>query len=71
MKNLGVQPWRAAGATLKVLRVWQSVPIPPGAEGFVTVEAENAPQVAKGPFTLTLWEEGPRRPVTLSNITFP
>ncbi|MCP3136722.1 DUF2381 family protein [Pyxidicoccus sp. QH1ED-7-1] len=79
LENSGAQPWRAAGAALqaragavlKVLRVWQPVPIAPGEQGYVTVEAENAPQVAQGPFTLTLWEEGTRHPITLGNITFP
>jgi len=77
--NHGTLPWNAegaalrgrAGASLKVLRVWQAAPILPGRGDRVLVEAENTPQVAKGPFTLTLWEAGTRNPVTLGNITFP
>jgi uncharacterized protein (TIGR02268 family) len=79
LQNRGAQPWRAegaalrgkAGASLKVLRVWQPGPMAPGESGQVLVEAENAPQAEQGPFTLTLWEAGTRNPVTLSNITFP
>lgn len=79
LQNRGAQPWLAegaalrgkAGSALKVLRVWQPDPIAPGELGQVLVEAEKGPQVAQGPFTLTLWEADNRNPVILSNITFP
>jgi uncharacterized protein (TIGR02268 family) len=79
LENRSALPWHAegallkgkAGAALKVLRVWQSAPIPPGQSGPVLVEAENTLQLAQGPFTLTLWEADIRNPVTLGNITFP
>jgi uncharacterized protein (TIGR02268 family) len=75
----GAQPWRAEGAALvattgpglKVLSVWQAAPIEPGSPQRVMVEADATQMEARGPFTLTLWEAGGTRPVTLGNVTFP
>ncbi|NVJ10501.1 DUF2381 family protein [Myxococcus sp. AM001] len=74
------QPWTAVGAMLrgkaneelKVLQVWQSGPITPGADTQrVVVEAEAASESSQGPFTLKLWDADGRRTVTLGNVTFP
>ncbi|NOK05927.1 MULTISPECIES: DUF2381 family protein [unclassified Myxococcus] len=74
------QPWTAVGAMLrgkaneelKVLQVWQSGPIAPGADTQrVVVEAEAASESPRGPFTLKLWDADGRRTVTLGNVTFP
>jgi hypothetical protein len=35
------------------------------------VEAEASQQEIGGPFTLTLWEAGGKRTITLGNVTFP
>ncbi|WP_141588619.1 MULTISPECIES: DUF2381 family protein [unclassified Myxococcus] len=74
------QPWTAVGAMLrgkaneelKVLQVWQSGPIAPGADTQrVVVEAEAASESPQGSFTLKLWDVDGRRTVTLGNVTFP
>nr|WP_244981777.1 DUF2381 family protein [Corallococcus exercitus] len=74
----GAQPWSAKGATLrgrtgaelKVLRVWQQQRIPLGDARSIVVEAEAPGAGVQGPFSLKLWEDGPRT-VTLGNVTFP
>lgn len=81
LKYIGdAQPWTAAGAMLrgkaneelKVLQVWQSGPVAPGADGQrVVVEAEASSEALKGPFTLKLWDADMRRTVTLGNVIFP
>ena len=73
------QPWTAEGAALtskagdalRVLRVWQLEPIPPGDMRTVVVEAEEVAPASRGPFILKLWEAGGKRAVTLGNVTFP
>lgn len=75
----GAQPWLAKGATLKgkagvelkVIRVWQRMPIPGGNVGRVVVEAEASPETTRGPFSLKLWEEDGRRTVVFGNVMFP
>ncbi|WP_225410782.1 DUF2381 family protein [Stigmatella hybrida] len=60
------------GAELNVVTVWPPEPFAPGLrEGGVFVEAETAPDVTEGTFTLKLWDTGGARPVTLSGIQFP
>nr|WP_211486511.1 DUF2381 family protein [Corallococcus exiguus] len=74
----GTHPWSAKGATLrsrtgaelKVLRVWQQQLIPLGDARRIVVEAEAPEAGIQGPFSLKLWEDGPRT-VTLGNVTFP
>ncbi|MFY1824423.1 DUF2381 family protein [Myxococcus fulvus] len=74
------QPWTAVGASLrgkaneelKVLRVWQSGPLAPGADAQrVVVEAEASSESPQGSFTLKLWDADMRRTITLGNVTFP
>ncbi|RKI11804.1 DUF2381 family protein [Corallococcus sp. AB030] len=75
----GAQPWLAKGATLKgkagvelkVIRVWQRMPIPGGNVGRVVVEAEASPETTRGPFSLKLWEEDGSRTVVFGNVMFP
>ncbi|QAT88121.1 hypothetical protein EJ065_6595 [Corallococcus coralloides] len=74
----GASPWSAkgatlrgrTGATLKVLRVWQQQFIPPGEARRIVVEAEVPDAGVQGPYSLKLWEDGPRT-ITLGNVTFP
>ncbi|RKI70427.1 DUF2381 family protein [Corallococcus sp. AB049A] len=74
----GDQPWSAkgailrskSGAELKVLRVWQEQPIPMAELRRIVVEAEAPEASIQGPYSLTLWEDGPRT-VTLGNVAFP
>nr|WP_242592834.1 DUF2381 family protein [Corallococcus exiguus] len=74
----GDQPWSAkgallrskSGAELKVLRVWQEQPIPTDELRRIVVEAEAPEAGVQGPYSLTIWEDGPRT-VTLGNVTFP
>jgi uncharacterized protein (TIGR02268 family) len=72
-------PWEAAGATLMdarghevaLLPLWQSAPIAKEQWGLVVVEAAATAEEAQGPFTLTLWEAGGKRTVTLAGVSFP
>ncbi len=72
-------PWHAVGAALvgpggaevKVLRLWQSESIDPGTSKSVLVETDPLDGPPRGPYTLTLWAEGGKRAVILSNIEFP
>ncbi|MFP2896277.1 DUF2381 family protein [Corallococcus sp. 4LFB] len=74
----GAQLWSPKGATLrgrtgaelKVLRIWQQQSIPLGEARSIVVEAEAPEAGVQGPFSLKLWEDGPRT-VTLGNVTFP
>ncbi|MDC0713211.1 DUF2381 family protein [Stigmatella sp. ncwal1] len=78
----GAALWTAEGATLhlegkrgvalNVLRVWQEAPIDSGKwPRLLVVEAAAKEQEAKGSFTLTLWEAGGARTLTLGGVTFP
>ncbi|HLM44661.1 MAG TPA: DUF2381 family protein [Myxococcaceae bacterium] len=80
--NVSARPWTAAGAALvgeggerlKVLRVWPTEPLAPGAKWQrVVVEAEvtQAQAQARGRFTLSLWQEGEPPRVSLDGVTFP
>ncbi|NVJ12773.1 DUF2381 family protein [Myxococcus sp. AM010] len=80
LKNpLGAKPWQATGAALvgpdgaelKVARVWAPTAINPGEEMSVLVETEPVEGAPRGPFTLTLWAEGGKRPIILGNIELP
>nr|WP_216623256.1 DUF2381 family protein [Corallococcus exercitus] len=72
------RPWSPKGATLrgrsgadlKVLRIWQQPTSPLGETRAIVVEAEVQEAGVQGPFSLKLWEDGPRT-VTLGNVTFP
>ncbi|MFP2927398.1 DUF2381 family protein [Pyxidicoccus sp. 3LG] len=60
------------GAELNVVTLWSAEPVAPGLlGGSVFVEAEATPDVAKGIFTLKLWDASGARTVTLGGITFP
>ncbi|WP_309896073.1 DUF2381 family protein [Archangium sp.] len=78
--NVSSRPWTAAGAALvgeggerlKVLRVWPTEPLAPGATWRrVVVEAEVTEAQARGRFTLSLWQEGEPPSVSLEGVTFP
>jgi uncharacterized protein (TIGR02268 family) len=78
--NVSSRPWTAAGASLvgeggerlKVLRVWPSEPLAPGATWQrVVVEAEVTEAQVRGRFTLSLWQEGEPPSVSLDGVTFP
>nr|WP_216617896.1 DUF2381 family protein [Corallococcus carmarthensis] len=74
----GAQPWSPKGVTLrgrtgaelKVLRIWQQPSNPLDEFQSIVVEAEAPEAGVQGPFSLKLWEDGPRT-VTLGNVTFP
>ncbi|MCY1016618.1 DUF2381 family protein [Pyxidicoccus sp. MSG2] len=75
----GPEAWQAEGAALeardgialRVLRVWQSAPLQSGEKGQVVVETEAEDTTSPGPYTLTVWATGGKRPVILGNIQFP
>ena len=78
--NVSARPWTAAGAALvgeggerlKVLRVWPTEPLAPGATWQrVVVEAEVTETQVRGRFTLSLWQEGEPPSVSLEGVTFP
>jgi uncharacterized protein (TIGR02268 family) len=78
--NLSARPWTAAGAALvgeggerlKVLRVWPTAPLAPGAIWQrVVVETEVTEAQARGRFTLSLWQDGEPASVSLEGLTFP
>jgi len=79
--NVSARPWTAAGAALvgeggerlKVLRVWPTEPLAPGATWQrVVVEAEVTEEArALGRFNLSLWQEGEPPSVLLEGVTFP
>jgi uncharacterized protein (TIGR02268 family) len=78
--NVSSRPWMAAGAALvgeggerlKVLRVWPTEPLLPGAKWQrVVVEAEVTEAQARGRFTLSLWQEGEPPSVSLDGVSFP
>jgi uncharacterized protein (TIGR02268 family) len=78
--NVSSRPWTAAGASLvgeggvrlKVLRVWPSEPLAPGATWRrVVVEAEVTEAQVRGRFTLSLWQEGEPPSVSLDGVMFP
>ncbi|RKG62398.1 DUF2381 family protein [Corallococcus sp. AB011P] len=74
----GVQPWNSKGATLRsrsgaelqVLRIWLQPSRPLDKTSSIVVEAEAPEAGIQGPFSLKLWEDGPRT-ITLGNVTFP
>lgn len=76
----GAPMWRAEGAALtpegqpgqglKVLKVWQAEPIPPGEEGRVIVETESPGKNDREPYILKLWDAEGQRAVTLRHVTF-
>ncbi|WP_257449657.1 DUF2381 family protein [Archangium lipolyticum] len=79
--NTSAQPWAVdaegvalvgrGGVRLRVLRVWQPEPLPPGGMRRVVVEAEATEEQARGTFLLKLGEAGGPRTVTLRDVTFP
>jgi uncharacterized protein (TIGR02268 family) len=78
--NVSSRPWMAAGAALvgeggerlKVLRVWPTEPLLPGAKWQrVVVEAEATEAQVRGRFTLSLWQEDEPPSVSLDGVTFP
>ncbi|GMT98459.1 hypothetical protein KH5H1_25780 [Corallococcus caeni] len=66
----GVTLRSRTGAELKVLRIWQQPSTPLDESRSIVVEAEAPEAGVQGPFSLKLWEDGPRT-VTLGNVTFP
>ena len=78
--NVSTRHWTAAGAALvgeggvrlKVVRVWPTTPLAPGATWQrVVVEAEVKEAQARGRFTLSLWQEGEPASVSLEGVAFP
>jgi len=78
--NVSTNPWTAAGAALvgeggvrlKVVRVWPTTPLAPGATWQrVVVEAEVTEAQARGRFTLSLWQGSEPASVSLEGVTFP
>lgn len=77
--SVDTQPWTAAGAELvsengarHPLSVWQEAPIVAGTKARrVVVEAELPEAVARGSFSVELWEEGRTRLVTFGGVSFP
>jgi uncharacterized protein (TIGR02268 family) len=81
--NTSAQPWLVnaegvvlvgkGGVRLRVLRVWQPEPIPPGGEerGLVVVEAEATEEQARGAYVVQLGEASGPRTITLRGVTFP
>ena len=78
--NVSSRPWMVAGAALvgeggvrlKVVRVWPTVPLAPGAtRQRVVVEAEVTEAQARGRFTLSLWQAGEPASVSLEGVAFP
>lgn len=73
------RPWIAQGASLvsrtgealKMLPVWEEAPTTNARSRRVVVEAEATQDVARGTFTLRLWEPDGLRTITLSGVTFP
>jgi hypothetical protein len=60
------------GVRLKVLRVWPTEPLAPGATWQrVVVEAEVTEAQARGRFTLSLWQEDEPPSVSLDGVMFP
>ncbi len=81
LNNTSAQPWTVdaegaalvgkGGAPLRVLRVWQREPFPPGGRGQVVVEAEATEDQAQGTYILQLGEASGPRTITLRGVTFP
>jgi uncharacterized protein (TIGR02268 family) len=79
LSNTDAQPWSAEGAELvgprgerlRVLRVWQPEPVPPGDTRRVIVEAEGREADTRGTYVLRLHEAGGPRTVTLRGVSFP
>ncbi len=79
LSNPKLQSWQAEGASLedkagvplRVVRVWQEAPLLLNETKRIVVEAEVHPKQTLGTFTLSLWEAGGRRAITLGNVTFP
>jgi uncharacterized protein (TIGR02268 family) len=77
----GAAPFTVGGAKLgetgqgelEVLGVWPPGPLVPDTEGRarVIVEAKAGAGEARGPFTLTLWEERGPRKIVIDKATFP
>ncbi|QQR42269.1 DUF2381 family protein [Myxococcus xanthus] len=73
------QFWMAQGASLvsktsealSMLPVWQEAPVANARIRRLVVEAEAAPDAARGTFTLKLWEPDGPHTITLSGVTFP
>ncbi|WPB74734.1 DUF2381 family protein [Archangium violaceum] len=82
LKNTGARLWTAEGleaaelvspegVRLRVVRVWQSGPLGPGALVNLVVEAEATEEQSQGTFLLKLGEAGGARPLTVRGVTFP
>jgi uncharacterized protein (TIGR02268 family) len=82
VNNTGTQPWTAEGAEgvelvstegvrLRVLRVWQPEPIPPGEKRWLAVEAKATAKQARGEFLLRLGEADGPRTLTVRGVVFP
>ncbi len=80
VKNLSTKPWKVTGASLvgeggvrlKVLRMWPTAPLAPGATWQrVVVEAEVTESQVRGRFNLQLWQDGEPASVSLEGVTFP
>lgn len=78
LRNLGAEPWRAAGASLvsatgeklEGVRIGQIGPMSPQEPRRVFVEADATSGVPRGEVTLRLWSADARS-ISLSKLTFP
>ncbi|WP_257456268.1 DUF2381 family protein [Archangium lipolyticum] len=81
VENTSAQSWTVdaegvtlvgkGGAPLRVLRVWQPEPLPPGGRRRVVVEAEATEEQARGAYVLRMGEANGPRTITLRGVTFP
>ncbi|QRN94223.1 DUF2381 family protein [Archangium violaceum] len=81
VENTSAQPWTVdeegaalmgkGGARLRLLRVWQPEPLPPGGTDRVVVEVEATEVQPRGTYVLRLGEASGPRTITLRGVTFP
>jgi uncharacterized protein (TIGR02268 family) len=77
--NLGTVAWTPTGAALVRARreeltglaVWPLEPIPPGELRRIVVELVVTENVARGTFSLDLWDQGGGHLITIDGVTFP
>ncbi|HYO58616.1 DUF2381 family protein [Archangium sp.] len=80
--NTSPLPWAAEGVEgttlvneegvrLRVVRVWQPMPLAPGAQRHIMVVAEATLEQAQGTFLLKLGEAGGARTILVRGVTFP
>jgi len=82
VENTDARPWTAEGVAgaelvsteglrLRVVRVWQPMPLVQGAQRQLVVEAEATVEQLRGTFLLRLGEAGGSRTLTVHGVSFP